>query len=377
MRASSIKCVFLVVGTSCFTLCTVFYAKYLNFDGFFSLQIDGDSSLSQDDSQDFWNITTATEEETMEGSCSLRKAVRTEPLLTKLFSFSIPVVQWAGSFSHPAWDRLKNHAPPYGWKGLPLKVVHSPLALLNSSASSRLFGRRSPDGCVRCAVVGNGGILRGSKQGKHIDGHDFVFRVNGAVINGFEEDVGTKISFYGFTTNTMKHALQMYWTDGFTEIPQAPEIRYIFIPSDLRDYVMLDAAVHGRTVKTGKDAGDRPWKYFGRKPAENFKILHPDFITYVTKRFLSSPLLMNKATRDLYMPSTGALMLMTALHTCDQVSAYGFITRNYADFSDHYYDSEWKPLRFFANHDMKMESRLWEALDHWNIMRLYQRTGNG
>lgn len=46
--------------------------------------------------------------------------------------------------------------------------------------------------------------------------------MNGAVIRGFEEDVGTKISFYGFTTNTMKNALMLYGKDGFTEIPQSP-----------------------------------------------------------------------------------------------------------------------------------------------------------
>lgn len=47
-------------------------------------------------------------------------------------------------------------------------------------------------------------------------------RVNGAVIKGFEEDVGTKISFYGFTTNTMKNALGLYRGDGFRKIPQSP-----------------------------------------------------------------------------------------------------------------------------------------------------------
>lgn len=46
--------------------------------------------------------------------------------------------------------------------------------------------------------------------------------MNGAVIRGFEEDVGTKISFYGFTTNTMKNALRFYGADGFAEVPQSP-----------------------------------------------------------------------------------------------------------------------------------------------------------
>lgn len=39
-------------------------------------------------------------------------------------------------------------------------------------------------------------------------------------------------------------------------------------------------------------------------------------------RFLKSELI-NRGFEDLYMPSTGALMLLTALHTCDQVGALG------------------------------------------------------
>lgn len=49
----------------------------------------------------------------------------------------------------------------------------------------------------------------------------FSRRLNGAVIKGFEEDVGTKISFYGFTVNTMKNSLIAYEEYGFTQIPQA------------------------------------------------------------------------------------------------------------------------------------------------------------
>jgi alpha-N-acetylgalactosaminide alpha-2,6-sialyltransferase (sialyltransferase 7B) len=52
------------------------------------------------------------------------------------------------------------------------------LRLLNSSESARLFAapRKSPPTCIRCAVVGNGGILNGSRQGQKIDTHDYVFR---------------------------------------------------------------------------------------------------------------------------------------------------------------------------------------------------------
>lgn len=51
-----------------------------------------------------------------------------------------------------------------------------------------------------------------------------IFRVNGAIIKGFEDDVGTKTSFYGFTTNSLKNSLAAYYEDGFYRVPRDPVI---------------------------------------------------------------------------------------------------------------------------------------------------------
>lgn len=282
-----------------------------------------------------------------------------------------------GLFSQELWDSLSQRKAPYGWQGLSRQDIVSTLSLLNSSENAQLLSSREPPrDCARCAVVGNGGILNGSRQGLNIDAHDYVFRLNGAVTKGFEADVGTKTSFYGFTVNTMKNSLIAYNTQGFTSVPQGQDLRYIFIPSDLRDYVMLRSAILGVPVYKGKDAGDRPQTYFGPEAsASRFKLLHPDFISYLTARFLKSKLI-NTNFKDVYMPSTGALMLLTALHTCDQVSAYGFITSNYWEFSDHYFDRIKKPLLFYANHDLTLEAALWQDLHTAGILQLYQRQLN-
>ncbi|NWU77047.1 SIA7B sialyltransferase, partial [Onychorhynchus coronatus] len=333
---------------------------------------------------------------------SVMARAKADPKFGEIFRFDTPVLMWDQHFTLETWNRLKTRHVPYGWKGLSLAVVGSTLRLLNASANRHLFDRAAlPGGCVRCAVVGNGGILNGSRQGKAIDTHDLVFRcawvpgrmglwvlgraqpwtrvlcfsrrINGAVIKGFEEDVGTKVSFYGFTVNTMKNSLIAYEEYGFTQIPQAKDLKYIFIPSDVRDYVMLRSAILGSPVPEGSDKGDEPQNYFGLEAsAEKFKLLHPDFLQYLTARFLRSEIL-NTQYSSLYMPSTGALMLLTALHTCDQVSAYGFITANYEQFSDHYYEVEKKPLVFYANHDMMLEAALWRSLHRAGIITLYQR----
>ncbi|XP_004374186.1 alpha-N-acetylgalactosaminide alpha-2,6-sialyltransferase 2 [Trichechus manatus latirostris] len=307
--------------------------------------------------------------------CPLYFTIQRHPHFRRLFNFSTPVLLWGQPFTQELWDSLSQHKAPYGWQGLSHQAIASTLNLLNSSESAELFAasREPHPDCVRCAVVGNGGILNGSRQGLNIDAHDYVFRLNGAVIKGFEDDVGTKTSFYGFTVNTMKNSLISYRKLGFTSVPQRQDLRYIFIPSHIRDYVMLRSAILGVPVPEGTDKGDRPQTYFGPEAsASKFKLLHPDFIRYLTERFLKSDLI-NTKFRDLYMPSTGALMLLTALHTCDQVSAYGFITRNYRKFSDHYFDRIKKPLIFYANHDLLLEAALWRDLHKAGIIWLYQR----
>ncbi|KFR16388.1 Alpha-N-acetylgalactosaminide alpha-2,6-sialyltransferase 2, partial [Opisthocomus hoazin] len=295
---------------------------------------------------------------------SVTARAKADPRFGEIFRFDTPVLMWDQHFTPQTWDRLKTRHVPYGWQGL------SHAGCGTEGTASRTPLAASWGGGARCAVVGNGGILNGSRQGKAIDAHDLVFRLNGAVIKGFEEDVGTKISFYGFTVNTMKNSLIAYEEYGFTQIPQAKDLKYIFIPSDIRDYVMLKSAIQGSPVPEGSDKGDRPQKYFGLEvSAEKFKLLHPDFLQYLT------------ASTDWWLPSIKAQSqsspgtgTTSAVLSADQAeSAYGFITANYEQFSDHYYELEKKPLVFYANHDMMLEAALWKSLHRAGIMTLYQR----
>lgn len=59
-------------------------------------------------------------------------------------------------------------------------VLNETLAILNTSANQLMFDdweqRKTRSQCIRCAVVGNAGILNGSKKGLEIDQCDYVFR---------------------------------------------------------------------------------------------------------------------------------------------------------------------------------------------------------
>ncbi|KAK2112127.1 Alpha-N-acetylgalactosaminide alpha-2,6-sialyltransferase 1 [Saguinus oedipus] len=73
--------------------------------------------------------------------------------------------------------------------------------------------------CITCAVVGNGGILNNSRMGQEIDSHDYVFRLSGALIKGYEQDVGTRTSFYGFTAFSLTTSIHILGNRGFKNVP--------------------------------------------------------------------------------------------------------------------------------------------------------------
>lgn len=291
------------------------------------------------------------------------------------FLKNIPVLQWANHTTREQHQRLSKYPGAHGWGGIDYKTLVETLSVLNSSANRQMLddweNHSNGSECIRCAVVGNGGILKDSKKGKEIDGHDYVFRTNGAIIKGFEQDVGSRTTHYTFSTNTLMNSMRSYAGVGYKGPPLSEETRYIFLPDHDRDYLLMKAAATHTPVERGNERGKDPSKYFGKDvSARKLKMYHPDFIRYLRNRFLRSKALKTKY-KDIYRPSTGATMLLAALHTCDQVSAYGFMTPDYKNYSDHYYDRSYHSVGFFINHDLRMEMTLWQQLHQAGLIQLY------
>lgn len=47
----------------------------------------------------------------------------------------------------------------------------------------------------------------------------FLYRLSGAVIKGYEQDVGTRTSFYGFTAFSLTQSLLILGSRGFRHVP--------------------------------------------------------------------------------------------------------------------------------------------------------------
>lgn len=157
--------------------------------------------------------------------------------------------------------------------------------------------RPLPSTCRSCAVVGNSGNLRRSGNGKLIDSHNSVIRMNKAVTGGFEGDVGNR---------TTHHFL---YPESAVDVARG--VRLVLLPFKLRDLEWLTSALTTGQVKMTY------MRVKERVEADKDKILvvNPVFFKYAHDRWTEG--------HGRY-PSTGMLAIIFALHTCDQVSVFGY-----------------------------------------------------
>ncbi|XP_008587112.1 PREDICTED: alpha-N-acetylgalactosaminide alpha-2,6-sialyltransferase 1 [Galeopterus variegatus] len=298
--------------------------------------------------------------------------------LQNLFLPNLTLFLDSRHFNQSEWDRLEHFAPPFGFMELNYSLVRDVVTRFAPVPQQQLLLASLPPGspkCITCAVVGNGGILNNSHVGQEIDSHDYVFRLSGALIKGYEQDVGTRTSFYGFTAFSLTQSLLILGNRGFQHVPLGKDVHYLHFLEGTRDYEWLEALLLNQTLVK------KNLFWFRHRPQEAFRealqldrylLLHPDLLRYMKNRFLRSKTL-DTAHWRIYRPTTGAFLLLTALQLCDQVSAYGFITEGHERFSDHYYDKTWKRLIFYINHDFKLERAVWKRLHDEGVIRLYQR----
>ncbi|XP_066537493.1 alpha-N-acetylgalactosaminide alpha-2,6-sialyltransferase 2-like [Hoplias malabaricus] len=302
---------------------------------------------------------------------SLRKTE--DPDFRKAFIPNVQMYLYQGLLGMNEWNRLAHFNNPFGFMEYNYSDLKNAVDLIPKPSINQLLPLPEKDSCIRCAVVANGGILNGSKMGKEIDSHTYVFRMNGAVTEGHEEDVGNRTSVYVHTAYSLVTSLSLFKKYGFKNIPKDKGIKYVMIPEGLRDFEFLEGLMGRRKLTKGSFQKKKPWTYYdGQFDESRFYVLHPDFLRYIRNRFMASKQL-NGTHWALYRPTNGAFTLFLALHVCDIVDAYGFITDNYKDFPNYYFDQQRTNVVFFVNHDYNLEIKLWKKLHDAKIIKLFQR----
>ncbi|XP_041083231.1 alpha-2,8-sialyltransferase 8E-like isoform X1 [Polyodon spathula] len=178
----------------------------------------------------------------------------------------------------------------------------------------------------KCAVIGNGGILKNSKCGKAIDSADFVFRCNLPPISEeYAADVGYKTNIVTINPSIITERFQKLekWRKPFYEVLQTYENSSVVLPAF---YNTHNTDVSFR-VKYVLDDFDSPQSVF---------YFHPQYLLNVQRFWMMQGVVAKRL-------STGLMLVTAAMELCEEVHLYGFwgfpMDPNGIFMTHHYYDN--------------------------------------
>ncbi|XP_028658232.1 alpha-2,8-sialyltransferase 8E isoform X1 [Erpetoichthys calabaricus] len=178
----------------------------------------------------------------------------------------------------------------------------------------------------KCAVIGNGGILKNSKCGKEIDSANFVFRCNLPPISDkYAIDVGYKTDIVTINPSIITERFQKLekWRKPFYEVLQTYENASVVLPAF---YNTRNTEVSFR-VKYVLDDFDSPQSVF---------YFHPQYLLNVQRFWMMQGV---RAKRL----SSGLMLVTAAMELCEEVHLYGFwafpMNPSGIFITHHYYDN--------------------------------------
>ncbi|XP_049757694.1 alpha-2,8-sialyltransferase 8E isoform X3 [Elephas maximus indicus] len=210
----------------------------------------------------------------------------------------------------------------------------------------------------KCAVVGNGGILKNSRCGREINSADFVFRCNLPPISEkYTMDVGVKTDVVTVNPSIITerfHKLEK-WRRPFYRVLQVYENASVLLPAF---YNTRNTDVSIR-VKYVLDDFQSPQAVY---------YFHPQYLVNVSRYWLSLGV---RAKRI----STGLILATAALELCEEVHLFGFwafpMNPSGLYITHHYYDNV-KPRPGF--HAMPSEIFTFLHLHSRGILRVHTGT---
>ncbi|XP_019613666.1 PREDICTED: CMP-N-acetylneuraminate-poly-alpha-2,8-sialyltransferase-like [Branchiostoma belcheri] len=218
--------------------------------------------------------------------------------------------------------------------------------------SSPLLGRHFRS----CAVVGNSGILLGSRCGPEIDSADFVFRSNLAAVDGFEKDVGAKSNFTTMNPSVLSHDYKGYGENSSMQVRFVKRLRLI---QDQILHIPAFVSPNGR-----EDV-----EFTNRMILENRLPIKLSYAPRDTTGRMKK--LWNDSEFKPKRPSTGSIMFALAACLCDQMHLYGFYPFGRDEqgrkIGYHYYGK----VRNLRNHNMTEEYRAFQRLHQRKALVLH------
>ncbi|XP_063309951.1 alpha-2,8-sialyltransferase 8E isoform X1 [Pelobates fuscus] len=178
----------------------------------------------------------------------------------------------------------------------------------------------------KCAVIGNGGILKNSKCGKEIDNADFVFRCNLPPISEkYVDDVGKKTDVVTINPSIITDRFNKLekWRRPFYEVLQGYENASLLLPAF---YNTRNTDVSIRVKYVLDDFESQQAVYY----------FHPVYLINVSRFWLTQGV---RAKRV----SSGLILVTAALELCEEVHLYGFwgfpMNPSGTFITHHYYDN--------------------------------------
>uniref|UniRef100_A0A8C2AGS1 Alpha-2,8-sialyltransferase 8E n=1 Tax=Cyprinus carpio TaxID=7962 RepID=A0A8C2AGS1_CYPCA len=178
----------------------------------------------------------------------------------------------------------------------------------------------------KCAVIGNGGIIKNSKCGREIDAADFVFRCNIPPISDmYSEDVGSKTDLVTVNPSIITERFQKLekWRKPFYDVLRNYENSSVVLPAF---YNTRNTDVSFRVKYMLDDYESARGVFF----------FHPQYLLNV-QRFWAVQGIRAKRL------SSGLMLVTAAMELCEQVHLYGFwafpMNPSGIFITHHYYDN--------------------------------------
>ncbi|XP_067887483.1 CMP-N-acetylneuraminate-beta-galactosamide-alpha-2,3-sialyltransferase 1-like [Heterodontus francisci] len=243
--------------------------------------------------------------------------------------------------SYKWWLRLQHEKNPSD-----INIVMKELFKL--FPGENLFMDQGPNRCRTCAVVGNSGNLKGSNYGPSIDSNNFVMRMNRARTTGYEADVGSKTTHHFMYPESAQNL--------------AENVSLVLIPFKILDISwLISAFTTGNITRTYI-----PVLRQIKANKEKVLVFSPHFFKYVYD---------NWNEHHGRYSSTGMLVIVFALHVCDEVNVYGFGANSLGHWH-HYWEKNAGAgaFRVTGVHDGDFESNVTKMLANAHKINFFKGT---